>query len=84
MAEQDEPDLLGGGVGGILEGVGGKLPEANFDLDCSDEVRSRCIVVQVIILWIASSLSRPRLGMSIVLFYSFLPAQIESGYVCAK
>jgi hypothetical protein len=40
MAEQDEPDLLGGGVGGILEGIGGKLPEANFDLDCSDEVRS--------------------------------------------
>ena len=39
MAEQDEPDLLGGGVGGILEGLGGKLPEANFDLDFSDEVR---------------------------------------------
>ena len=37
MAEQDS-DLLGD-VGGILEGISGKLPEADFDLDCSDEVR---------------------------------------------
>ena len=56
MAEQDEPDLLRGGVGGILEGIGGKLPEANFDLDCSDEVRSRCKKSNVKTVWIASPL----------------------------
>ena len=40
-------------VGGILEGLSGKLPEANFSLDCSEEVRSQYMAIVLI----ASSLS---------------------------
>ena len=29
----------GDAVGGILEGLSGKLPDANFSIDCSDEVK---------------------------------------------